>query len=238
LILAVLCLLPLLEAGPVAIHSGPKGWTDEYIDMILGYLQGVIAEQGLDPADLPGAHASFSDTVLGITFHGSADCYNGKLSGLSTLHRSGNTDFTLDEHTLTLLASLGLNDLSGHYDAKAEFMGVSVGAGATLKINSVDVYFSAIMPLENGGSLQIQEFQITNIGHIDIDISGLGPLNWILETVVGAIGNVIRDFLADVLEGPIKGLLQDLLDQYVPELPSAVQHAGQLRQLHASLGRV
>ncbi len=32
----------------------------------------MIQEQGMDPADLPDGTAEFSDTILGITFHGSA----------------------------------------------------------------------------------------------------------------------------------------------------------------------
>ncbi len=32
----------------------------------------MIQEQGMDPADLPDGIAEFSETILGITFHGSA----------------------------------------------------------------------------------------------------------------------------------------------------------------------
>jgi len=228
LLIAVICLLPLvLQASPV-LQGSPafkavaetRGWTDEYIDMILGYLQGVITEQGLDPADLPEEEVSFSDTVLGITWHGSAKVYNGKFSGLSSIHRSGNTDFTLDGTTLELIASLGINGASAHYDARAEFMGISVHAAATVDISSIDIYFVADMALESGGSLIIKDFQITNIGHISIDIDGLGPLDWILELLVDAVGNSIRGWLADLIEGPIRDLLQGLLDQYVPDIPS------------------
>ncbi|XP_023349348.1 uncharacterized protein LOC111718083 [Eurytemora carolleeae] len=222
---AVICLLPLLDAAAVATvdqssdHS-PKGWTDEYIDLILTFVQAVIKDQGLDPADLPELKVSFSDTVLGITWHGSAKVYNGRFSGLSTIHRAGNTDFTLDGTTLNLIANLGLNDCSAHYEAQAEFMGITVGASATVKISSVDVFFDAEMIIAPGSSLQIARFEITNIGHIDINVSGLGPLDWILELLVEGIGNSIRGWLADIIEGPLRDILQDILDQYVPEIPS------------------
>ena len=32
----------------------------------------MIADQGMDPADLPDGIAEFSESILGITFHGSA----------------------------------------------------------------------------------------------------------------------------------------------------------------------
>jgi len=226
-------LLPLvsgltLKAGPglealkveAQIANGTRGWTDEYIDGILVFVQELIRTQGLDPADLPEEEVSFSDSVLGITFHGSAKVYNGRFSGLSTIHRSGNTDFILDETTLVLTANLGVNGMDAHYDAKAEFMGVSVHASANAHVDSLTVYLDTQMTLAPGATLQIAEFQVTNIGHISIDVNGLGPLDWILELLVNSIGNSIRGWLADLISGPLKDILQGVLDQYVPEIPS------------------
>ena len=65
-------------------------------------------------------------------------------------------------------------------------------------------------------NLYIQTFDIKEIGHIDVNIHGLGPLDWILGTVVGFVADLIRDFLADVLEGPIKDLLQGILNDLMP----------------------
>jgi len=202
------------------IANGTRGWTDEYIDGILVFVQELIRTQGLDPADLPEEEVSFSDSVLGITFHGSAKVYNGRFSGLSTIHRSGNTDFILDETTLVLTANLGVNGMDAHYDAKAEFMGVSVHASANAHVDSLTVYLDTQMTLAPGATLQIAEFQVTNIGHISIDVNGLGPLDWILELLVNSIGNSIRGWLADLISGPLKDILQGVLDQYVPEIPS------------------
>merc|ERR550534_3197656 len=58
------------ENAPRALSSDPE--SDAYIDQILANLATVIIENGLDPATLPDANTGFSDTILGITFHGSA----------------------------------------------------------------------------------------------------------------------------------------------------------------------
>jgi len=236
LLTGVLCILPVLGGAPPSekpaapqpirlqdkletLNLDTKGWTDDFIDMILEALHQVIQDQGLDPVDLPTEEVSFSETILGITWHGSAKVYNGKFRGLSTIHRAGNTDFTMDGITLKLLATLALNDASAGYDAKAEFMGISVGAGADVDISSVEVYLEAEMPLVAGAHLTLTQFQITNIGHISVDVHGLGPLDWILDILVEAIGNSIKGWLADIIEGPIRDLIQGLLDDYVPDIP-------------------
>ena len=47
------------------------------------------------------------------------------------------------------------------------------------------------MDIVNGGGLQLTNFAITHVGNIDINVSGLGPLDWILEL----FGDVVDTFL-------------------------------------------
>ena len=121
---------------------------------------------------------------------------------------------------LSLSANIGINDAKAGYAASAEFMDVGISASADAKIQTVKVYFEAEMCLSSGCSLALTKFDITEIGHIDVDINGLGPLGWILEVVVDLIADLIRGFLADILEGPIKDLLQNILNDLVPDIPS------------------
>ena len=73
LLLLLLC-TPILS-NPVILPRDPA--SDEYIDKVLESLRELITQEGLDPAKLPDGEASFSETILGITFHGSARVYNG-----------------------------------------------------------------------------------------------------------------------------------------------------------------
>ena len=62
-----------LEGGRTDVRTSlgdPQ--SDAYIDQILENLRQMIMEQGLDPMDLPDLETGFSDTILGITWHGSA----------------------------------------------------------------------------------------------------------------------------------------------------------------------
>ncbi len=55
--------------------------------------------KGLDPANLPDESVGFSDTILGITFHGSASVstfkFKKKLSFLQSLSMFHNTKYVL-----------------------------------------------------------------------------------------------------------------------------------------------
>ena len=55
------------------------------------------------------------------------------------------------------------------------------------------------MDVANGGGLQLTNFAISHVDHIDIDVSDLGPLDWILELLV--------DFVDTFLKVPRRDLL-------------------------------
>merc|ERR1712025_841317 len=171
----------------------------------------MVISENLDPADLPDAETGFSDTVLGITWHGSAKLYNGKFWGLSSIARTGDTRFT---------AYVGITGAHAHYDAKAEFMGITVHASADADVSDIQIYLDATMDLVALDGLKLQEFHISHVGHIDVDISGLGPLDWILEIVADFIDAFLKDWIVDLVEGPLKDLIQSILDDLIPDIPS------------------
>merc|ERR1712203_1084586 len=98
-----------LEGGRIDVKTilgDPQ--SDAYIDQILENLRQMILEQGLDPMELPDLETGFSDTILGITWHGSATLRNGQFWSLFTIARSGDTSFTVENNVTELTAVLGL----------------------------------------------------------------------------------------------------------------------------------
>ena len=55
--------------------------SDAYVDKVLENLRQMIAENGLDPADLPDGEVGFSQDIGFITLHGSAKVYDGFFQG-------------------------------------------------------------------------------------------------------------------------------------------------------------
>jgi len=75
------------------------------------------------------------------------------------------------------------------------------------------------MDILDGTGLQLTNFAISHVGKITVDVSGLGPLNWILETLVSFVDTFLKDWIVSLVEGPLKDLIQDLLNKYVPDIP-------------------
>merc|ERR1712107_769362 len=141
------------EEDAKVLSNDPE--SDAYIDQILANLATTIIENGLDPATLPDADTGFSDTILGITFHGSAHLFNGHFWRLSTIHRTGDTSFTIEGTKVRLTANIGVDAPTAHYDASAEFMGIGFLLGITANIADFGIYIDAEMDIANGGGLQL-----------------------------------------------------------------------------------
>jgi len=203
--------------------------SDAYIDMILENLRQLILDENMDPMDLPDLETGFSDTVLGITWHGKATLKHGKFWSLSTIARTGDTSFTVTDNVLELTAMLSLDKPHAHYDAHADFMGIGVNAGVTLNVKSIEIYLDATATLTSEGlaegALQVQDFRINHLGNIDVDISGLGPLDWILEILVDLVDEFFRDWIKDLVEGPLRDLIQSLFDSIHFDIPPFIAPA-------------
>ena len=100
-----------------------------------------------------------------------------------------------------------------------------------MKVSDVQIYADASAQIDANGDLnfQLKNFYINHLGNIDVDISGLGPLDWILEILVDLVDNFFRDWIKDLIEGPLRDLLQDLFNNMhfnicdvVPQLCSKV----------------
>merc|ERR1711973_60923 len=188
--------LSFLLATVVAVPAprnrvGDCAAADDYIDEVLVNVAKMVVEQGYDPAELPGDQVHFD--------------------GLSTIHRTGETQLCVGDN-IAVHANIGIRDARAGYHVAAEFQGIEVGASAEAKISSIDIYFEASMALSGEGGLQLGRFEITNVGHIDVSVSGLGPLDWILGKLVGAIADTIKGFIIPLIEGPIRDILQNIIN--------------------------
>merc|ERR1712168_1726218 len=210
-------LLAVSVSNPVQQRSGDCAAADDYIDEVLVNVANLIKEEGLEPAELPSGEVHFSQNIGFITVHGSAGYDQGHFDGLSTIHRTGGTELCVADN-IVVKANIGIRNAKAGYHVGAEFQAIHVGASADATIKSIDIYFEAEMAMSGDTGLTLTVFHITDIGHIDISVHGLGPLDWILGKLVGGIADTIKGWITPMIEGPIKVLLQDIINDMMPPI--------------------
>ncbi|PAA54036.1 hypothetical protein BOX15_Mlig008993g5 [Macrostomum lignano] len=78
---------------------------NRYIDLLMAKLGPHLRENNMDPLPLDNLVIDFSKKILLVTVHGSIGLTDGRMHGLSTLHRSGDCRIETQGNTLTIDAN-------------------------------------------------------------------------------------------------------------------------------------
>lgn len=201
---------------------------NDYLDNILKNLRVKIIEEGLDPVMLPLKSFEFTRKILFLEIIGTAKVYDGYLGGISDIHRTGNAAMNMNENKtkVNIHATIGVNDLVGHYKAAAKFM--KIGPQFTLKINveSVGINFEIESKLEKGARAKLLKFHVVDLGRVTAEVDGPIPiLFWLVNKVINFVISWVKLIVVSVLENPIKNKLQLMLQSSnnIPDLATILE---------------
>lgn len=191
----------------------PGSSADEYIDQILVNVQNYIKNNNLEPMELPDYVYNFTKEIMYITVKGEAKLYNGLMSGISSIHRTDECEVDSNRTTISVSAHLGLKDLKLYYRGHAKFMswGPSIEAGGKLK--KVSFYFKIEQSNKKGATPVLKEFEIVEMSTVWIELSGLGPLTWIMKWMLTGISKLVEDFVVEKMTEYISEYMQSEFDK-------------------------
>ncbi|KAI9554429.1 hypothetical protein GHT06_019701 [Daphnia sinensis] len=201
------------EAYDMALIPETKevGNANAYLDEVLAELRQVLYQTpGIDPKTLPDAYTEISG--------GHAAIYNGWLIGLSSIHRSGDATLDYGGRYITFNGSAGYSNMQAGYKVQVEVWGTGVNAEAFALIRSLDFFFSFKIDILSG-AVTVNDFNIYNIGEIDIEINGLAPFDWAFEAIAELIIQTIKDDLAETISTVILELLRQAVENNPPPPP-------------------
>jgi len=187
--------------------SYEAGNANGFLDQILSNARPTIDKE-LDPIDLPKKEISFTHKILGIPITGLVKVFNGRLNGLRTLYRSGDASMTNAAEGLVINAHLGLNNLEGYYRAAAKFMNIGPETSLKVLVSSVSVRLSVKQSFNPGAHPKLLDFEIVKIDRVDVRFdSGFGPLDFIVNTVVNLVNNIVKGLIIKIVNEPLKQII-------------------------------
>jgi len=197
-----------LSMPPLRVYEA--GNANEFLDHMIAQARPALAEK--DPLTLPDATKGFEKTILGVRIHGEAKIFDGFLNGIQTIHRTGDAEMTqsTDMTKLKITAKLGMSNLHGHYRMHAKFMNIGPSAEVSVKVSLVSVEIHVSVDMSAGKpKTSLEYFDINYIGNIDLHFDGLGPLDWLINPLGGWIINLVKNKIADAVEGPLRKIIAD-----------------------------
>jgi len=186
--------------------------TNQFLDKLLGNVRPII-ERELEPIRLPEKRHRFSKKILFVRVFGEASVWNGYVSGLKNIHRSGEANMQQEGDKLVVRAHAGINNLRGQYSAKATFMNLGPNFTAYLGISSVSVRLGVKQAFSPDAHPELFDFKIEHISGIKVKIDGLGPLGWILGGLTTFIANILKDVIANAVNSPIRNVIRNELQK-------------------------
>lgn len=184
------------------------------VDNILNNVVQKLNTSG-DPLALPDFEDGFSETgPAGVVWQGKIGIEQGSLSGLSTLHRNGNASLEgslLTGGNISMTATINNLDLKYRFVAEFENLGPQGTIDAVIKETNVDVALSLKLV---GMKIQLLSLNL-RLGHITVNINGLGPVltflsetldTWIVNLLRGPISNFVEDALVEKINQALENI--------------------------------
>ncbi|KAG8188797.1 hypothetical protein JTE90_009189 [Oedothorax gibbosus] len=201
----------------VLFQQLPSGFMDptstNLVDAILEQSSNFMAEQGMEPLNLPDYQEVYEKSLFFITTRSEFDVYNGTLHGLSTLSRKGDVMTVYANNSLIFEADFEFQNLTGDYLWKAEALGADTKGRMAIEIKSVEGFVKLRKNLSAGSKLELDALHVKNIRHIWLDLQGLGTWDYVMESIVNLIANGLKLQLADAIAEPVQKTIQEQLDR-------------------------
>ncbi|CAN8005371.1 unnamed protein product [Ixodes hexagonus] len=176
---------------------------------------------GADPFHIPDQKHSFQQDLLFVTAHGEAHLTDGQLYGLSTVQRAGDLLAFYQDHGLIFEADLEFRNLTGAWKWRAQLLGAGPFGEASLVVRGLALHLRLMLPVGDNvtvGPLQLDALELRDVGHIWLDVQGLGSLDFLVEVFANLVSNAMKWQLAEAVLVPVADAIRrEIVSLPLPE---------------------
>lgn len=171
------------------------------LDMAIAEGRKKVRELGYDPYHLPDYNRTVGVFTMQLT--------NTWITGISSFYRVGDMSVLMSNNTVTLVLTVGTQQISGAGQWEVGFGGLASRVGhVQFTVQHIRAQLSVSQPLDTRERPVINDLQI-DLGNIQVRCEGAGTLDYIMEFVVNILPNILRYQIMDALENPIKVRIQE-----------------------------
>jgi len=205
---------PLPASSKTAFRTSFRDNANTFVDDVLEKL---MQETGalFDPMSLEEYQTGFSQRILLVTFSCQAKLYNGFVTGLKSMHRTGDfylTNVTNDKQILS--GFVGFNNLIAGYSIRLEAIGVAFELPMMATVESANVNLELAMD-RTAKKAKFTKYQL-ELGKIKVSLKNLGPFSWVADPITSFIVNLLRPLLSRIIQVPVRNAVEEAFSNYVP----------------------
>ncbi|GFY56513.1 hypothetical protein TNIN_436631 [Trichonephila inaurata madagascariensis] len=186
---------------------------NKFIDDLL---HDMLEENGheYDPYRLEDSVVGFSKKVAFVNVSGEAKLHNGYITGLKSLHRPDHCTVEDEDGKLLVKADLGAGVLDFYYDGTVKFM--SFGPTITLhaELAYLEIHMEFTVDSKTGRDGELKKFVIDDMKGMKMSITGLGPMNWAANYIIGGVTSLFQGFLRNFMQKKVRNHIAERLPRY------------------------
>jgi hypothetical protein len=203
------------------LKTMPQQFIDEKtqakFDFLIDVIRKEIIAQHHDPLHLDDVKEDFDQDLKIFRFNGELDLKNRTVYGLSTIFRQGHVfaHYDFKRNSIIFDSNLGFENMTSTNVFKVMLLDRPGPKGSSeITVNDVIAHMRIRQHLAPGSKPVLEDFKITGVKKIWVDIKGLGsPWDSVVETLVNVISNSFKSALTRVISGPLKKVLQSEIDK-------------------------
>ncbi|XP_067129365.1 mite allergen Lep d 7-like [Centruroides vittatus] len=182
--------------------------SNQYID---GLIESTKAEFGhkIEPYLPEDISYEFERKVMFVTFNGQLLFKDMSISGITSVYRDGDSKMTKDNDVKKIICNLGMGVLELDSDVKLSFMKMGYTLKLQGEIGHVSVHVESIE--EPGKSPKIDKVEIYDMKGVEARLSGLGPMNYMLNQLIEISLKVFKGKVKAKLENKLQEVFEDTI---------------------------
>jgi hypothetical protein len=137
----------------------------------------------------------------------------GVITGLSHLHRSGDSTIGTENNHFAAHIQMGDNNIKVHFNVQVDLLGI-FHPHLVLESDIENIDLKADIGVGADGKPTLTGLLIDELKHVKVQVHGLGPLDPLVDVIADEFIKVFNPQARDLLSGVLKGMVGDLLKDF------------------------
>jgi hypothetical protein len=205
----------LVQSTPIGFPSAEffdAGNADAFVDQVLTAVKTQYGKD-LEPFHVPDKTFQFSRKVGILDLKGNVKLTEGLITGLSHLHRSGESTMGTENNHFTAHLRIGDNNIKIHYKVEASFLNI-FHPHLVLESEVENIDIKADIGLDSDGKPSLTQFHIEELKHARVHVHGLGLLDPLIDLIADGFVEIFNPQARDLLSNIMKNMVGDMLKNF------------------------
>ncbi|XP_037562190.1 uncharacterized protein LOC119441667 [Dermacentor silvarum] len=229
----VLCCVFVAATAQSSLYPSLEGVTEAtpapglyaaVVNYLFDQVLKAVSQSGtIDPLTVPNTTRRF-ETKFIVKVQAEAGLYSGRLTGLSTMHRTGDCRVNVGSGGIEMRVDLGAGPVRATYRGAIKLMSFSQDVTIECDVNNMQIIVEAIQA--PNAKPELRRFSVQKLQGVRVAIQGLGALSGVANALSVVLTTVFEEEIRRAVEDSVRKLFSEKLAELGGTIPAALVALG------------